>query len=372
MKTVTLPDGERVPVLGQGTWRMGEHKRAHADEVAALRLGIELGMTLIDTAEMYGEGGAEKVVADAIEDQRDRVFVVSKVYPHNASRSELPKACERSLKRLRIAAVDLYLLHWRERNTQLAETVEAFEKLRTTGKIKRWGVSNFDVDDMEELLAICGRLGSIAPTTNQVLYNLENREIEFDLLPWSHTKKLPIMAYSPMGHDRGLLKNATLKDIAERHDATPAGAWLGRLTQGMEWLSGAVLAVEVDGPILCGSSLEPAQEGICVVLLFFCSRSTSCWRSQRPVGAESESVKPFFDAAASIAIPEVHRVASIELVVAFNGVLILAIPGNPVGVQIAETYGVSSQGRARAPRYRKEVAKHGRAIDREVFNPKCI
>src|SRR5436190_3396106 len=154
MKTVTLPDAERVPALGQGTWRMGENKRASKEESASLRLGIELGMTVIDTAEMYGEGGAEKVVADAIEDQRDRVFVVSKVYPHNASRAELPKACERSLKRLRIDAIDFYLLHWRERNTQLAETVEALEKLRVAGKIKRWGVSNFDVDDMEELRSI--------------------------------------------------------------------------------------------------------------------------------------------------------------------------------------------------------------------------
>jgi len=231
MKTVTLPDGERVPVLGQGTWRMGEHKRAHADEVAALRLGIELGMTLIDTAEMYGEGGAEKVVADAIEDQRDRVFVVSKAYPHNASRSELPKACERSLKRLRIDAVDLYLLHWRERNTQLGETVEAFETLRAAGKIKRWGVSNFDVDDMEELLAVCGRLGSIAPTTNQVLYNLENREIESALLQWHGNNKVPIMAYSPVGHGSGLLENAMLKKIARRHNATTskfALAWVLR------------------------------------------------------------------------------------------------------------------------------------------------
>ncbi len=134
METITLPDGERVPVLGQGTWRMGENARSHKDEVAALRLGVELGMTLIDTAEMYGEGGAEKVVADAIEGQRDRVFVVTKVYPHNASRTELPKACDRSLKRLRIDAIDLYLLHWRERSTQLGETVEAFEKLRTAGR----------------------------------------------------------------------------------------------------------------------------------------------------------------------------------------------------------------------------------------------
>jgi diketogulonate reductase-like aldo/keto reductase len=231
MRTIRLPDGKRVPVLGQGTWRMGENKWAHKDEVAALRLGIDLGMTLIDTAEMYGEGGAEKVVADAIEGQRDRVFVVTKVYPHNASREELPKACERSLKRLRIDTIDLYLLHWRERNTQLAETVEAFEKLRVAGKIKRWGVSNFDIDDMEELLDICGRLGSIAPTSNQVLYNLENREIESGLLQWSTNNSVPIMAYSPVGHGRGLLENVTLKKIAKRYDATTsqiALAWVLR------------------------------------------------------------------------------------------------------------------------------------------------
>src|SRR5437667_12046213 len=182
MKTVALPDGERVPVLGQGTWRMGENKSAHADEVGALRLGIDLGMTLIDTAEMYGEGGAEKVVADAIEGQRDRVFIVTKVYPQNAFRTELPKAYERSLKRLRIEAIDLYFLHWREKTTRLAETVEAFEKLRAAGKIKRWGVSNFDVDDMKELLDI---ENGFACSANQVLYNLENREIESGLLKWS-------------------------------------------------------------------------------------------------------------------------------------------------------------------------------------------
>src|SRR6266567_9561163 len=152
MKTVQLSDGEFVPALRQGTWRMGEDKSAHADEVAALRLGIDLGMTLIDTAEMYGEGGAEKVVADAIDGQRNRVFIVTKVYPHNASRTELSKACERSLKRLQIDAVDLYLLHW-QGDVPLAETVEAFEQLRSVGKIRRWGVSNFDVEDMKELLA---------------------------------------------------------------------------------------------------------------------------------------------------------------------------------------------------------------------------
>jgi len=227
MKTVQLPDGKRVPALGQGTWRMGEKKKAHADEVAALRLGIDLGMTLIDTAEMYGEGGAEKVVADAIAGQRDRVFVVSKVYPHNASRTELPKACERSLKRLRIDAIDLYLLHWRG-DVPLLETVAGFEKLRSEGKIRRWGVSNFDVEDMEELLAT---EDDSSCATNQVLYNLENRETEFDLLPWSQRNKIPIMAYSPVGHGRGLLNNATLKKIAKRHNATPtqiALAWVLR------------------------------------------------------------------------------------------------------------------------------------------------
>src|SRR6267143_4835478 len=181
MKTVQLPDGERVPALGQGTWRMGENKSARADEVEALRLGIDLGMTLIDTAEMYGDGGTEKVVADAIAGQRDRVFVVTKAYPHNASSTELPKACERSLKRLRIDVVDLYLLHWRG-DVPLEETMETFEKLRDAGKIRRWGVSNFDLDDMKELNDEKKRS---ACSANQVLYNLENRDIEFDLLPWS-------------------------------------------------------------------------------------------------------------------------------------------------------------------------------------------
>ena len=223
---------------------MGEDKRARAKEVAALRLGIELGMSLIDTAEMYGDGGAEEVVADAIERKRERVFVVTKVYPHNASRSALPKACERSLTRLRIDAIDLYLLHWRERTPRLEETVEAFEKLRSAGKIKRWGVSNFDVDDMKELFDICRRLRSTVATTNQVLYNLENREIEFDLLPLltrpshrsgaktDHSSHItPIMAYSPVGHSGGLLKNTALKKIAKCHGATPAQialAWVLR------------------------------------------------------------------------------------------------------------------------------------------------
>jgi diketogulonate reductase-like aldo/keto reductase len=228
MRTVELPDGKRVPALGQGTWRMGESKSTRDREVAALRLGIELGLSLIDTAEMYGDGGAEEIVAEAIHGQRHAVFVVTKVYPHNASRVELPKACERSLQRLRIDAIDLYLLHWRERTPPLRETVDTFEKLRAAGKIKRWGVSNFDVDDMEELLSLeHGRKCA----ANQVLYNLQNREIEFDLLPWSQRSKIPIMAYSPVGHSGQLLKNAVLKKIAKAHDATPAQialAWVLR------------------------------------------------------------------------------------------------------------------------------------------------
>ena len=231
MKTVALPDGERVPALGQGTWRMGENENARADEVAALRLGIDLGMTLIDTAEMYGEGGAEEVVADAIDGQRDRVFVVTKVYPHNASRTELLKACERSLKRLRIDVIDLYLLHWRG-EIPLAETVGAFEQVRSAGKIRHWGVSNFDLDDMKELFAIENGARCAA---NQVLYNLQQRQIEFDLLPLitSHSSQFtcPVMAYSPVGHGRGLLQNLTLKKMAQRHDATSAQialAWVLR------------------------------------------------------------------------------------------------------------------------------------------------
>jgi diketogulonate reductase-like aldo/keto reductase len=234
MRTVTLPDGKHVPALGQGTWRMGESKSARAREVAALRLGIELGMSLIDTAEMYGDGGAEEVVAEAIHGQHEGVFVVTKVYPHNASREKLPKACERSLKRLRINAIDLYLLHWRERTPPLEETVETFENLRAAGKIKRWGVSNFDVEDMKELLSLQDGRKCAA---NQVLYNLQNREIEFDLLPFltsnikPQTSHIPVMAYSPVGRSGALLKNSMLKKIAKRHEATPgqmALAWVLR------------------------------------------------------------------------------------------------------------------------------------------------
>ncbi len=210
----TFPDGTTVPALGQGTWKMAENKNKRAAEIAALRLGIELGLTLIDTAEMYADGASELLVAEAVAGQRDKVFLATKVYPHNASRQGVPAACERSLRRLRTDVIDLYLLHWRG-STPLAETVEAFERLRAEGKIRRWGVSNFDVDDLEEL-------ASDQCATNQVLYNPAARGIEFDLLPWCQEHRVPIMAYSPVGQAGSLLKNAALKAVAGRHDATPA------------------------------------------------------------------------------------------------------------------------------------------------------
>ncbi|WPN48999.1 MULTISPECIES: aldo/keto reductase [unclassified Pseudomonas] len=215
--------GANVPVIGQGTWRMGEDRSRQAQEVAALRLGIEMGMTLIDTAEMYAEGAAEEIVGQAIAGHRDSVFLVSKVYPHNASRQGVAQACERSLRRLGTDYIDLYLLHWRGQYP-LEETVEAFERLREAGKIGRWGVSNFDLDDLHELAAP-------ACATNQVLYNLEERGIEFDLLPWSQQQRLAVMAYCPIGQGGKMLANATLKQVAARHSVTPAQlalAWILR------------------------------------------------------------------------------------------------------------------------------------------------
>jgi len=222
MRTLELA-GKPVPVIGQGTWHMGEDRQQRQAEVAALRQGIELGMTLIDTAEMYAEGGAEEVVGQAIAGQRDNVFVVSKVYPHNASRKGIPAACERSLKRLGTDFIDLYLLHW-PGQYPLEETVEAFERLREAGKIGRWGVSNFDVDDLQEL-------ASPACATNQVLYNPEERGVEFDLLPWMQSRHMPLMAYCPIGQGRHLLNHPALREVAARHDATTAQvclAWVLR------------------------------------------------------------------------------------------------------------------------------------------------
>jgi diketogulonate reductase-like aldo/keto reductase len=189
-RTVRLPDGTEVPALGQGTWHMGESDRLAQQEVAALKLGIELGVTLIDTAEMYGSGRAEELVGEAIAGRRDGLFIVSKVYPHNASRSGTPAACDRSLQRLRVDCIDLYLLHW-PGSHPLGETVEAFEKLKTAGKIRYWGVSNFDTGEMGRLVR---EPHGDACATNQVLYHPDTRGIEYDLLPWCSQHRMPIMA----------------------------------------------------------------------------------------------------------------------------------------------------------------------------------
>lgn len=218
MRNVRFPDGTAVPALGQGTWHMGEQRGRAAAEAAALRLGLELGMRLIDTAEMYGEGGAEEVAGQAIAGVREQVFLVSKVYPHNATRTGTLAACERSLRRLKTDRLDLYLLHWRG-GVPLAEFVEAAGGLQRAGKIRRWGVSNFDVEDMQELFALPG---GAACAANQVLYNPEARGIEFDLIPWCRDHGVPVMAYSPLGQAGRLLQNPALRRIADRHGTTPA------------------------------------------------------------------------------------------------------------------------------------------------------
>ncbi|SFI80243.1 Aldo/keto reductase [Phyllobacterium sp. CL33Tsu] len=217
IRTTSLPSGEKVPVLGQGTWFMGEDRRQAQREVEALRLGIDLGMTLIDTAEMYGDGGAEEIVGEAIAGRRDEVFIVSKVLPSNASRKGTIAACERSLKRLKCETIDLYLLHWRG-GYKLHDTVAAFEELIETGKIRAWGVSNFDTDDMEELFDVSG--GS-AVAADQVLYNLTRRGIEFDLLPFCQNRTIPVMAYSPIEQGR-MLGHPALAKIAKAYETTPA------------------------------------------------------------------------------------------------------------------------------------------------------
>ena len=212
-----------MPVLGLGTWRMGESARQRADELDALRYGLDLGYPMIDTAEMYGDGGAEEIVGEAIAGRGVRPFVVSKVYPHNASRAGTIAACERSLKRMRIDRIDLYLLHWRG-GARLEETFEAFHRLRTAGKIGDFGVSNFDLDDMEDAT----RLDRGLNASNQVLYCLSRRGPEFDLLPWMRERSIPLMAYSPLDQG-GLLRKAALKKIADDLGCTPAQlaiAWL--------------------------------------------------------------------------------------------------------------------------------------------------
>jgi diketogulonate reductase-like aldo/keto reductase len=224
MKTVALPSGERVPAFGLGTWMMAQNKTARAEEIATLQLGLDLGATLIDTAEMYGEGRAEELIGEAIAGRRDEVFLVSKVYPHNASRRDTVLACERSLRRLKTDRIDLYLLHWRG-NVPLAETIDAFMALKHSGKIRHYGVSNLDHADMQELWNVPG---GTATATNQVLYNLMRRGIEWDLLPQLREWGVPVMAYSPIEQGK-LVRNRKLVDFAQRHRMTPATAALAWL-----------------------------------------------------------------------------------------------------------------------------------------------
>ena len=224
MKTVRLPSGERVPALGLGTWLMGEHAAARERELGVIRLALDLGITLIDTAEMYGEGRAESLIGEAIDGRRDAAFLVSKVYPHNASAKRMVNACERSLSRLRTDRIDLYLLHWRG-DIPFEETIEGFEELREAGKIRHYGVSNLDLADMKEWWALPG---GAAVATNQLLYNLSRRGIEWDLLPWLREHRIPTMAYSPVERSR-LIHDPELKTFAAKIGAAPAQvalAWL--------------------------------------------------------------------------------------------------------------------------------------------------
>ena len=224
MKTVLLPCGERVPALGQGTWNMGDDPALRAEELATLRLGLDLGLTLLDTAEMYGEGLSESLVGEAIAGRRDEVFLVSKVYPHNASRKAMRKSCENSLRRLRTGRLDLYLLHW-SGSVPLAETLEAFASLQRDGLIRHFGVSNLDLSDMRELTALPG---GDQCQTDQLLYNLTRRGIGHDLLPWLRSRGMPVMAYSPIEQGR-LAGHRKLAQFAAGRSMTPAQVALGWL-----------------------------------------------------------------------------------------------------------------------------------------------
>jgi diketogulonate reductase-like aldo/keto reductase len=227
IRTIALPSGETIPALGIGTWNMGDRRRTRADEVAALNTSVDLGMSVVDTAEMYGSGAAETLVAEALGTRRSEIFLVSKVLPHHATRRGTVSACEGSLRRLNTDRLDLYLLHWRG-GVPLDETLEAFTILQRDGKIRHWGVSNFDVDDMDELVGL--DTGGERVATNQVLYNLTRRGIEYDLLPSSRARGVPVMAYSPLEQGR-LLGHKTIVSIARRLDVTPAQvalAWVLR------------------------------------------------------------------------------------------------------------------------------------------------
>jgi diketogulonate reductase-like aldo/keto reductase len=231
MRTLPLPSGRPIPVLGQGTWLMGEDPSKRKAEIAALRLGLDLGLTLIDTAEMYGDGAAEELIGEAVGDRREEIFLVSKVLPENATLRGTISACEHSLRRLKTDYLDVYLLHWRG-SVPLEETLEAFRLLKRAGKVLEYGVSNFDLDDIEEAERLPGGEEIV---TDQVLYNLLHRGIEWDVLPWCRERSIPIMAYSPIEHSQdeqeGMLNNPQLKSIASRHGAMPAQVALAWLLQ---------------------------------------------------------------------------------------------------------------------------------------------
>ena len=239
MQRVTFPDGRTVAPVGMGSWRLGQDRYPASDEEDALRLGLDLGMDLVDTAEMYGDGRSESLIGRAIQGRRDEVYLVSKVYPMNANRTKLERACEASLKRLNTDYLDLYLLHWRS-GSVLSEAVEGLEKLKMAGKIRAWGVSNLDTDDMNELFDLDSNQHC---ATNQVLYNLESRGTEFDLQPLLAEHNIPVMAYSPLGgHGGALLHEAALAKVAGKHHASPAAvalAWAIR--------SGNVIAIPEAG-----------------------------------------------------------------------------------------------------------------------------
>ncbi|WP_198348072.1 aldo/keto reductase [Plantactinospora sp. KBS50] len=240
MRAVTLPSGTQLPVLGQGTWYLGEHPATRESEIAALRAGLDLGLTVIDTAEMYGDGATEELVGAAISGRRDEVLLVDKVMPSNASRRGTVRACERSLRRLGTDHIDLYLLHWRGRYP-LAETVAAFTELVEAGKIGQWGVSNFDMADLSELMSVGGE----ACAANQILYNLTRRGAEYDLLPWCRERGIPVMAYSPIEQGRILDQPAVLR-IAARHGVSAAQVALA-------W------ALRADGVAAIARSGDPAH-----------------------------------------------------------------------------------------------------------------
>ncbi len=247
--TTTLPTGEAIPVLGQGTWTIADKAARRSEAIRAVRSGLDSGMTLIDTAEMYGDGASEELVGEALKGRRDQAFIVTKVYPHNAGRRGAIEACERSLRRLDTDRIDLYLLHWRG-SIPLTETVGAFDKLKAAGKIRHWGVSNFDVDDLEELIEVEGGENVAA---NQVLYNCGRRGIEFDLMPWQARRGIPVMAYSPIEQGK-LPRHPALVAVAARHPgATPAQVALAWTLRG-----GSVCAIPQMGSLAHIAENRPA------------------------------------------------------------------------------------------------------------------